>query len=283
MNILTFDIEDWFHLLDNKSTKTINEWGKYEIRINSNMEHILSLLEKHNKKATFFCLGWIAEKYPEVIRQVVDCGYELGSHSRMHQLVYEQTPYEFKKDIEHSIKTIEDISGKKVKYYRAPGFSIKEDNKWALKILTELGIEVDSSIFPLTRGHGGFPSFPSAVPSIIQHDDIKLKEFPINYSTFCGHSFTFSGGGYFRFYPYQFIKHFTKKSDYVMSYFHPRDFDFNQPMIKELPLFRKFKSYVGLKGSSNKLEQWLIDFEFIDIETAVKSINWNEVPTVKIL
>ncbi|MDP3443870.1 MAG: polysaccharide deacetylase family protein, partial [Ignavibacteria bacterium] len=159
MNILTFDIEEWFHLLDNESTKTIHEWKNYEVRIHENMERIFAILEKTNSKATFFCLGWIAETYPEVIKEIVARGYEIGTHTSMHQLIYEQTPKEFSIDLEHSVKTLEDLTGQKVKYFRAPGFSITENEKWAFEILVEQGIEVDSSIFPAARAHGGFPSY----------------------------------------------------------------------------------------------------------------------------
>lgn len=281
MNILTFDIEEWFHILDNESTKTINEWKKYEVRIHQNMERILSILEKTNTKATFFCLGWIAETYPGVIREIVSRGYETGSHTRMHQLVYEHTPREFKNDVEDSIKTLEDITGQKVKYFRAPGFSITENEKWAFEILSEQGIEVDCSVFPAPRAHGGFPSYGQAVPSILKYNGIVLKELPINFSTFMGQPVIFSGGGYFRLLPYSLIKKWTLKSDYVMSYLHPRDFDANQPVIKELSIARKFKSYVGLKGAMAKFEQWLTDFDFIDISTAVKQIDWQRVPVIK--
>jgi polysaccharide deacetylase family protein (PEP-CTERM system associated) len=248
MNILTFDIEEWFHILDNESTKTINEWKNYETRIHANMERIFSMLEKTNTKATFFCLGWIAETYPEVVKEIVSRGYEVGTHTRMHQLVYEQTPAEFEKDLEYSIKTLKDITGQKVKYFRAPGFSITENEKWAFEILVKHGIEVDCSIFPAPRAHGGFPSYKQQVPSVLKYDGIELKEFPINYHTYLGKSIVFSGGGYFRLFPYALIKRWSSESNYLMSYLHPRDFDPEQPMIKELPLSRKFKSYVGLKN-----------------------------------
>ena len=282
MNILTFDIEEWFHLLDNSSTKTINEWSHFESRIHANLERIFLILEKTDQRATFFCLGWIAETYPEIIRQIVDKGYEIGSHTRMHQLVYEQAPEEFRQDVEYSIKTLEDIIGRKVKYFRAPGFSIREDNKWAFEILSELGIEADSSIFPGPRAHGGFPSYKSPVPSIIKYQGIKLKEFPINYTTLWGKQIIFSGGGYFRLFPYPLIKHWTAKSNYVMTYLHPRDFDTTQPIIKELSMVRKFKSYVGLKGAESKLESWLSDFEFIDMGAAIQKIDWGKVPVVEL-
>jgi polysaccharide deacetylase family protein (PEP-CTERM system associated) len=282
MRILTFDIEEWFHILDNNSTKAINEWRNFEVRIHENMDRIFEILDRHNQKATFFCLGWIAETYPEVIKEIVARGYEVGSHTRMHQLIYEQTPKEFEKDLEYSIKTLEDLTGQKVKYFRAPGFSIREDNKWAFEVLASQGIEVDSSVFPAPRAHGGFPSYQEPVPSIIKYNGIELKELPISYTNVFGKSVIFSGGGYFRITPYPLIDKWTRQSDYLMSYLHPRDFDAGQPVIKELPLFRKFKSYVGLNGAANKLEKWLTDFEFVDIGTAVKQIDWLEAPKVEL-
>lgn len=282
MNILTFDIEEWFHILDNESTKTINEWKNFEVRIHANMERIFAILDRTNSKATFFCLGWIAETYPEVIKEIVARGYEIGTHTSMHQLIYEQTQTEFAKDLEHSVKTLEDLTGQKVKYFRAPGFSITENEKWAFEILVKQGIEVDSSIFPTARAHGGFPSYKEPVPSLLKYNGIQLKELPINYTTFVGNPIIFSGGGYFRLFPYPLLKKLTKQSGYVMSYLHPRDFDAGQPVIKELSLPRKFKSYVGLKGATTKLEKWLIDFEFIDVATAIKTINWDEVPVVQL-
>lgn len=282
MNIITFDIEEWFHLLDNESTKTIHEWKNYEVRIHANMERIFAILEKTNCKATFFCLGWIAETYPEIIKEIVARGFEIGTHTRMHQLIYEQTPKEFANDLEHSIKTLEDLTGQKVKYFRAPGFSTREDNKWAFEIMAEQGIEVDCSIFPAPRAHGGFPSYKQPVPSILKYKGIELKEFPVSFNTILGKPFIFTGGGYFRLFPYPLIKRWTKESDYIMSYLHPRDFDAEQPVIKELSLPRKFKSYVGLKGATNKLEQWLIDFKFVDVSTAVKQIDWDKVPVVEL-
>jgi len=282
MNILTFDIEEWFHILDNASTKTEMEWSHYPSRIHRNMEKIYTILEQTNTKASFFVLGWIAEKYPEIIKDIFDRGYEIGSHSTFHQLVYEQTREEFFQDVSRSIKTLEDISGKKIRMFRAPGFSITERNKWAFEILYELGIEIDSSVFPAGRAHGGMPSYGTSQPSLLKYNGIQLKEFPINTYPFLGKEIIFSGGGYFRLFPYSFIKRYTEKSSYLMSYLHPRDFDAEQPIIKDLPLSRKFKSYIGLKKSSQKLTYWLTDFEFIDIKTADSQINWNIIKTVEL-
>jgi len=281
MNILTFDIEEWFHLLDNESTKGEKQWVNYESRIHNNVDRILDILDRHDTKATFFCMGWIARKYPEVIRKISE-RYEIGSHTDMHQLVYEQGEKAFREDVSSSLKLLEDISGKKVKYFRAPGFSITENEKWAFEILVENGIEVDSSVFPAPRAHGGFPSYKSPKPSIIKYNGIELKELPISYSTVLGKHIIFSGGGYFRLFPYSLIKYWSKNSDYIMSYLHPRDFDPGQPMIEDLSKIRRFKSYVGLKSAEKKMDKWLNDFEFVDINQADKLIDWSKVPVVSI-
>ncbi|PCJ83877.1 MAG: polysaccharide deacetylase [Flavobacteriales bacterium] len=276
MKVLTFDIEEWFHILDEPSTKTEKQWENYESRIHLNVDRILELLETKKQKATFFCLGWIAKKYPEVIRKIDDMGYEIATHSNLHQLVYEQTREEFKTDLENSIKLIEDITGKKIRVYRAPGFSIKEENKWAFEVLIENGIEVDCSIFPAERSHGGFPDFGTAEPALIKVNGKYVKEFPINFQHMFGKKLIFSGGGYFRFLPYWYLKRAFGSSSYVMTYFHPRDFDPKQPMIENLPLHRKFKSYYGLKGAFSKLEKLLCSFDFTDVRTAVDTTDWQK-------
>lgn len=282
MNILTFDIEEWFHILDHDSTQTEDKWIHFESRIHSNMDRIFKLLQNNDAKATFFCMGWIAERYPEIIKEIIAQGYEIGSHTQLHQLVYTQKPQEFKSDVERSIKVLEDLSGKKVKYFRAPGFSITEKNLWAFQILHELGIEIDCSVFPAVRSHGGFSAYKEQKPSIIDYNGIKLKELPINYTTFFKTPIIYSGGGYFRLCPYSLIKKWTRNSEYVMTYFHPRDFDPGQPVLQDLPLSRKFKSYVGLRKAEAKLDKWLKNFDFIDIATADNKIVWEEMPIVRL-
>ena len=282
MKILTFDIEEWFHILDNDSTKTLREWSNFESRIHTNMDKIFDLLEKSNLKATFFVVGWIAEKYPEIIKKIDSFGSELGSHTNMHQLMYEQNRAEVKEDLLKSIDILQSITGKKVTSFRAPGFSITEKNKWVLEVLAENGITHDSSIFPAGRAHGGFPSYSIAKPSIIELNGYKLKEFPINTASILSKKWIYSGGGYFRLTPYSLIKYWSKSSNYIMTYFHPRDFDPGQPMIKELSLSRKFKSYVGLSNCMHKLEKWTTDFKFTDLEEADKSIDWSNAPRIKL-
>jgi len=282
MNVLTFDIEEWFHILDNETTRSVNEWKNFSSRIHSNMDIIYEILEQTDTKASFFVLGWIAEKYPEVVKEIKMRGFEIGSHTHFHQLIYDQSREEFYRDVERSIKTLEDITGDKVRMFRAPGFSITEENKWAFEVLHELGIELDSSVFPARRAHGGLKSYGSAEPTLLEYNGIVLKEFPINTYSLMKNPVVFSGGGYFRLFPYNYVKKLSKKSDYIMSYFHPRDFDYEQPTINGLSLTRKFKSYVGLKQCKSKLVKWLTDFNFTDLTHADQSINWNQVRKIKL-
>ncbi len=282
MNILTFDVEDWFHVLDNPSTKDEKQWIQLESRIHQNMDKIFDLLEKNNQKATFFTIGWVARKYPEIIKYIDSRGHEIASHSDMHQLAYEFNREEFRQDLEMSVKSIEDITGKKVRAYRAPGFSLMNQNKWVFEELIKNGIEMDCSVFPAKRAHGGFEEFGYAEPAYIEVGGSRIKEFPINIYPVFGKNIIFSGGGYFRLIPYPLMKHFMNNSNYVMTYLHPRDFDAEQPMIEGLSAFRRFKSYVGLKGSCQKLEKLINDFTFVDLNEADSMIEWSDAKVVKL-
>lgn len=276
MKILTFDIEDWFHILDNASTRDICEWANYSSRFEPVVDRLLTIVEDRKLKATFFCLGWMAEQHPHVIRRIYSLGHEIGTHSYAHQLAYEQTPQQFTQDLKRSLGILEDVTGEKVRAYRAPGFSLTSSNRWVFEILVEHGIEVDSSVFPAERAHGGFAEFGSGGPVLVDTCSGQLKEFPINVFDLFGLKMVFSGGGYFRLLPYHFIRQLSSRTDYLMTYFHPRDFDPGQPLIPGLGLIRRFKSYYGLGSAENKLKQLLDDFEFIDLRTAVTRINWSQ-------
>lgn len=282
MNILTFDIEEWFHLLDNDSTRSEEQWKGFEVRIYENMERIFRILEETNTKATFFVIGWIAKTYPDIVREIAS-RYQVGSHTMNHQLVWQQSRAAFKEDVSSSIKLLEDITGQKVEAFRAPGFSIRESEAWAFEILYELGIRMDSSVFPAHHAHGGMPSYNSAMPSWISYNGIRLKEFPIVYKKILGKHIIFSGGGYFRLFPYYVLRKWTADSpDYILSYVHPRDLDAGQPLIEELNLFRRFKSYYGLREAEGKLRHWLNEFSFVDLRTADRLIDWESVPVIEL-
>ena len=222
----------------------------------------------------------MAREYPHIVRRIADAGHEVATHSDLHQLAYTQTPDEFRSDLARSIDCLEDVTGRKVVSYRAPGFSFKAENAWTFDVLLDLGIERDCSIFPARRAHGGFESYGAAEPNRLQIGGRRLKEFPINLADVLGRKVIFSGGGYFRLLPKRAIAHLIDRSDYVMTYFHPRDFDAGQPLVPGLSAARRFKSYYGLAGALAKLDWILGRYAFTSLEAADASIDWDSRPVV---
>ena len=283
MKILTFDIEEWFHLLDHPETQLESQWPGFSARIDQNVERILEMLDESDTRATFFCLGWIAEKYPHIIKKIGDLGYEVACHSHTHQLAYKQTPNEFREDLRRAKSTIENVLGYGINTYRIPGFSLTKDNLWVFDVIYDEGFLVDCSVFPANRDHGGFKNFNTDQPCLVELTNSSIiKEFPLNTYSILGNRLVFSGGGYFRLLPYPVLKSLFERSDYVMTYFHPRDFDEHQPVIPNLSLMRRFKSYYGLKHAEDKLVRLLNQFDFIDINTAIQTINWKLVDKINV-
>jgi polysaccharide deacetylase family protein (PEP-CTERM system associated) len=276
--ILTFDLEEWFHILDIESLEDKSKWDHFEVRIYKNTERILNLLQENNLITTFFVLGWAAIKYPDLVRNISDQGHEIGSHSLDHILVYKSDPKAFREDLRTSISILQDITQTRVRAYRAPGFSITKETPWAFEILAEEGIEIDSSIFPASRGHGGVKGFHIDRPFRIEINGMIIKEFPINVFKLGGFNIPFSGGGYFRNLPFQAILSFSDRSEYILTYFHPRDFDPGQPVLSDLSLIRKLKSYRGLKKSVKRFDHYLKRYKFMDISSAEKTIEWETTP-----
>lgn len=281
MKLLSFDIEDWFHLLDLPEVKDFNTWDKFPTRIEPNLIKILDLLKTYEFDATFFCVGWIAERYPELIRLIHDAGYEIASHTYAHQLIYQQTQSEFEYDLKKSIDVLETITGEKVRGFRAPGFSITPASKWALRLLIEAGIEYDSSLVVGKHSHGGFQSAPHDGPFTIVSAGQRLFEFPIQPTKVFLRRFVFSGGGYFRAIPLPILMHLFRNHSYIMSYFHPRDFDKDQPILK-MSISRKFKAYYGLAGCFSKLQKISSSYDFSSIRENIQTIDWDRRPTFEI-
>jgi len=281
MNILTFDIEDWW-LYDYHS---IGKKEDYLPRLNNYLEKILNLLDLHDFQATFFCLGEVATKYPEIIKKISTRGHHIGCHSYSHRFLGDLTPVEVAEDTKRVLGVLENLTGEKVITYRAPAFSIMEKNKWVFEILAENGITQDCSIFPANRSFGGFPDFKQKQPSIIRYNEIEIKEFPMSTTTILGNEIAYSGGGYFRLFPYWKTKSIIKKSDYVMTYFHIKDFDKNQKreyrsVQEESGYQRYIKNHVGLKNNFSKFSKLLSDFNFLSVQQADKLINWDEAPKI---
>lgn len=280
MNILTFDIEDWYNC--DFISEDFN-WDKFEVRIYQGVDRILEELSRRNLKGTFFCLGWLAEKHPNVIKSIINGGHHIGCHSYQHELSFRFDEKGFRDDTLKSKNLLEDISGREVNAFRAPGFSITRNNSWALSALAEMGFIYDCSLFPAPHDYGGMPTYGTGIPKLIDvGENMVIKEFPINIKPVLGKNIVFSGGGFFRLFPYWLINKWGKETDYMMTYFHPRDFDIEQPVIESLPLTRKFKSYVGIKGAFKKFQSLLDDFEFVNLEQADEIINWKEIEIIDI-
>jgi polysaccharide deacetylase family protein (PEP-CTERM system associated) len=277
MNILTFDIEDWY-CFDNISRDM--EWSKFTPRIAENTSRILDELERRNLRGTFFCLGWLAKYHPDVIRNIANRGHQIGCHSYQHELATRFDKQSFYIDTHRAISEIEHVIGKKVELFRAPAFSVTRKNLFVFEVLHELGITTDCSIFPALREYGGMPDCSATSPVMIDYQGIQMKEFPLNIYKIGGRSLVFSGGGYFRIFPYVIIKHLTQRSEYVMTYFHPIDFDSNPPPMPQLPKLRQWKNTVGHKSSFIKFQSYLNDFDFISIEQADDLMNWKSCKTI---
>jgi polysaccharide deacetylase family protein (PEP-CTERM system associated) len=281
MNTLTFDIEDWFHILDFEPTKNPSKWPSFEKRIDYGVNVILDKLDEHNTNATFFCLGWIAKRYPYVIKAIHERGHHIGSHSYHHQLVYELNRKTFESDTKNSKFLLEDLVGDEIDAYRAPGFSITNEEKWAFEVLHDLGFRYDASIFGASRGHGGYAGNDFNKPFILKYGDKELIEFPMSYVTVFTKKMVFMGGGYFRLSP-KFVLKMVLKSEYNMLYLHPRDFDFNQPILSGLPALRKFKCYYGLKATESKLDYVLRNAKWLSLPEYMKQENMSELKTIKL-
>jgi polysaccharide deacetylase family protein (PEP-CTERM system associated) len=270
MNILTFDLEEW-HIY-----KRPHFGGKeYYLPVLDNLlSRLLDILEYRKLTATFFCLGIVASEYPEIIKRIANKGHEIACHSNEHYWINELTPAQFDEDTKKAISSLEDVIGKKVRGYRAPAFSIGEQTKWAFDTLMKYGIEYDCSVFPGARDFGGFPSYKAATPSLVRYGGITIKELPMTMINIAGKKIAYSGGGFFRLLPYSVIKKATLKNNYNMSYFHLRDFDAKQ---KRRSLFdpRYFKIYYGINGAYAKFTRYISDFDFVNVEKAVRIIDWN--------
>lgn len=263
---LSFDIEDWFTVRNMRESLNNQNWDDLEFRVDIGLDFILDELEKRNIKATFFVLGWVAEKAPQLINKIALKGHEIGTHGFSHTPIDLMTPEEFRVDLDKSIKIIEAITGVKVKGFRAPSFSVTKDTIWALDIIKELGLAYDSSVFSTVHPDYGINNFPTKVTELKD-----LIEVPMKKGNFYGLKLPFCGGGYFRMLPYFVIKNSIKqtiqKESFVM-YFHPWEFDENQPRVN-MPAFKKFRHYVGLKSNRKKFTKMLDEFEFTTVDDLI--------------
>lgn len=292
MNILTFDIEEWYieHAFRGGRAFRYREFDE-------TLAKVLDELDRLGIKGTFFCVGKLASDFPDVVRRIASRGHEIGCHSYIHVWVDKMTEDVLHEDTTDALKALEDIVGEKVTSYRAPAFSITEKNPWAIQVLAECGIESDSSIFPGPRDFGGYPSFPQDTPCKIEYQGTVLKEYPIGMMSIAGRKIAYSGGGYFRLIPYWLTSKTMSRRDYDICYFHLNDLIadkrklmsraeyeeyFMQPGTMKNRLIRYFKSNARTGDTLEKLVCLLSDHQFVNIQQADQLIDWNRVNTVKL-
>ncbi|MDR3746918.1 MAG: DUF3473 domain-containing protein [Acidobacteriota bacterium] len=258
-SIFSVDVEDWFHILDVPGTPGIAEWEKLPSRVEKNFHKLLDIFSENEVQVTCFFLGWIAERFPQLVKEAAARGHEVASHGYGHRLVYEQPRNEFHDDVRRTRLLLEDVAGQTVLGYRAPGFSTTEDTPWFFDVLAEAGYQYDSSVFPSTHGHGGMREGrrdPHRLPD-------GLLEFPITVADLAGKPMCFFGGGYLRLFPYWLVRRMSQQvlaeGRPVVFYIHPREID---PAHPRLPMSRKrrFKSYVNLETTETKVRNILRDF-----------------------
>jgi polysaccharide deacetylase family protein (PEP-CTERM system associated) len=262
-NALTIDVEDYFQVSAFAPHIARSEWNTRECRVQRNVEVILEMLERHNTKGTFFTLGWIAERYPGLVRQIATQGHEIASHGYGHERASDQTEEAFFTDIQLAKVILEDISGQEVTGYRAPSFSIGMDNLWAFDGLLRAGYRYSSSIYPIAHDHYGMPDSPRFSYEVRPG----LLEVPITTLRAFGRNFPSSGGGYFRLLPYALSRWMlnrvnTEDQQSGIFYFHPWEIDTEQPRIEGISMKTRFRHYVNIDRMGGRLNQLLQDFKW---------------------
>ena len=261
INALSIDVEDYFQVSAFASHIARSEWDRRECRIERNMDRILGLLARHQTQATFFTLGWIAERYPTLVRRLVDEGHELASHGYGHQRASDLSREAFREDVTRAKALLEDIGGQAVWGYRAPSFSIGEGNLWALDVLQAAGYRYSSSIYPVRHDHYGSPD----APRFAHQPRPGLMEVPPTTLRLFGRNLPASGGGYFRLFPYAVSRWMLREvnrrdGESAVFYFHPWEIDPLQPRIPGVGLKTRFRHYLNIARTEQRLDRLLGDF-----------------------
>ncbi len=266
INAFTVDVEDFFQVEAFSQVINRDLWDDFSCRVEKNTDSILGLLDDANVKGTFFVLGWIAKRYPHVVKRISDLGHEVASHGMTHKLIYNQNQNTFKQETLDSKLLLEDLSQQPVNGYRAATYSITNKSLWALDILVEAGFKYDSSIFPMRHDRYGI-SDACPLPNVLKTpNNSSIIEFPI--STVRSEFFTLpiAGGGYFRLFPYSVtrwgLSSINRKNNPFVFYIHPWEVDSNQPRIKNISKFTKFRHYNNLSRCHPRLKKLLADFDF---------------------
>lgn len=274
-NILTFDVEEWFQVTNLEAAISFEDWESFPSRLGESLSFILDLLEKKGVRATFFVLGWIAERRPEIVRMISEKSHEIATHGYSHQLIYTQKKDEFDADLKTSIAVIRAASGAEVVGHRAASFSITDESRWALEVLLDNGILYDSSVFPVRHHRYGIANSPRYPYVILKKGEASLVEFPLATARLASVNVPVGGGGYFRLFPYSITKRALRSMNSagypVVVYTHPWEFDEGIPRVRDIGHLNHFRHYVNIRKNRAKLSRLLDDFEFGTMGGALES------------
>ncbi|WP_347330130.1 XrtA system polysaccharide deacetylase [Marinimicrobium locisalis] len=278
---MTVDVEDYYQVAAFFDVVKPEDWEQWPSRVETNTDRLLMLFDEAGIKITFFILGWVAERHPELVKRIQAEGHEIASHGYSHQLIYTQTPEVFREETARSKQILEDITGTAVTGYRAASYSITRQSLWALDILAELGFTWDSSIFPTRHDNYGIPGSPEEPYRIITRSGAELTEFPLTTAKVMGQAVPAAGGGYFRQYPYVLSRWlFQKASDGgrkpQIFYLHPWEIDPEQPRIPNASWFSRFRHYTNLHRCLPRLERMIEDFPFGTMSESLGTVTLNK-------
>jgi polysaccharide deacetylase family protein (PEP-CTERM system associated) len=277
VNILSVDVEEYFHPSEIQRTVKMEQWSSLPSRVEMETNRVLDLLARHSVHATFFVLGWVAERFPALVRKIAEAGHEIGCHSYAHQLVYDLTPAEFRQDTERAVAAIAEASGVIPEAYRAPSYSITRKSWWALEILVECGFRRDSSIYPVAHDRYGIPGFNRHAQHV-RTPSGSILEVPIATTELRNGSVSPVGGGaYLRLLPYRYtaagIRRINgREQKSACIYFHPWEIDPEQPRLAE-GLVSRLRTYTGMRGMERKLDRLLTEFKFSTMASVFPQIS----------
>jgi polysaccharide deacetylase family protein (PEP-CTERM system associated) len=266
LNAFSIDVEDYFQVAALAPAVARESWDTRESRVERNTETLLNLLAGRGIRGTFFVLGWIADRHPQLVRRIAAAGHEIASHGYSHQLIYRQSPSEFRSETVHSKHLLEDLTGAAVLGYRAASFSITRQSLWALDVLIDLGFQYDSSVFPIRHDRYGIPGAAPEPGRITAPSGRTIAEFPMSTASFCGVRVPVSGGGYFRLLPYRLTRSGLRQINEARGlpftfYLHPWEVDPDQPRVK-VGWLSRFRHYTNLHSCEARLRRLLNDFSF---------------------
>jgi polysaccharide deacetylase family protein (PEP-CTERM system associated) len=273
VNVLTIDVEEYFHPNAMDEAVAPEQWDALPHRVEANTHHVLDLLSQYGVHATFFVLGWVAQRWPQLVRQIAQRGHEVACHGYAHRLVYKLGPAGFRADVARGKGVLEDCLGTPVAGFRAASYSIVASTEWALDILIEEGFQYDSSIFPIRHDIYGIPGF-SRFAVLIQREAGEILEIPPSTVRLFGRNWPVAGGGYFRLLPYPITSRCIRRINVsdgqpALVYIHPWELDLHQPRLRAKAI-SSFRQYLNLRKTEPRLRRLLQEFRFGPIAEAIR-------------